>query len=115
VQSFKNLQEYDIVELRAIYACLPKVFGLDSTPGRQGEKAEWKNGLVARLKGYVSQQNAETVNSGWDPLNNCEKFEKLKPLSSDLERNAAYVASDRLGAKRQSYDHFSVSVTQTQK
>ena len=90
VQSFKNLQEYDIVELRAVYACLPTCFELDSTPGRVGEKAEWKIGLVNRLKGYVGQQDGDTVSTGWDPVKKIEKFEMLQKLSPDVERNSAY-------------------------
>ena len=94
VSCFKNLGDYDVTELRAVYACLPPVFELDSTPGKVGQKLEWKNGLIAKLKSMSSQQDGETVKSGWDPVNEVEKVEKLKPLSAVNERQPAYYYPD---------------------
>ena len=48
--SFVNLQEYDIVELRAIFAVLPPYFNLDATPGHEGEKKAWREAAVKALK-----------------------------------------------------------------
>jgi hypothetical protein len=94
VSCFKNLGDYDVTELRAVYACLPSAFELDSTPGKVGQKLEWKNGLIAKLKSMSAQQDGETVKSGWDPVNEVEKEEKLKPLKAVDERQPAYYYPD---------------------
>ena len=151
VAAFKNLGDYDVVELRAIYACLPPTFELDNTPGRVGAKVrracesqidelrsrsrsidihlryfhflrhkrlllrdslcsvqlEWKNGLIAKLKGMTSQQAGETVPAGWDPVKEKQKFEKLKPLKRADERNPAYFYLDENGMKER-VNHFEV-------
>ncbi|GMH87821.1 hypothetical protein TL16_g10972 [Triparma laevis f. inornata] len=99
VSSFKNLSDYDVIELRAVYACLPEKFELDNTPGKVGQKLEWKNGLIAKLKAMSSQQEGETVASGWDPVKQEQKFEKLKPLQHEDERNLGYYYLDENGMK----------------
>jgi len=128
VSCFKNLGDYDVTELRAVYACLPATFELDSTPGKVGQKVrggvvrsdggwseatakatycivyipnnlcssqlEWKNGLINKLKSMTAQQDGETVKSGWDPVNEVEKEEKLKPLRAIDERHPGYYYPD---------------------
>ena len=42
VTSFRELADYDILELRAVYAAIPATFQLDTTPGREGQKAAWR-------------------------------------------------------------------------
>eukprot|EP00518_Triparma_eleuthera_P015945 CAMPEP_0197571044 /NCGR_PEP_ID=MMETSP1320-20131121/41752_1 /TAXON_ID=91990 /ORGANISM="Bolidomonas sp., Strain RCC2347" /LENGTH=1853 /DNA_ID=CAMNT_0043133525 /DNA_START=185 /DNA_END=5743 /DNA_ORIENTATION=- len=107
VSAFKNLGDYDVVELRAVYACLPATFELDNTPGRVGAKLEWKNGLITKLKEMSAQQAGETVPAGWDPVKEEEKFEKLKPLKPADERNPAYYYLDESGMKEK-IAHFEV-------
>ena len=46
-----------------------------------------------------SQQEGETVASGWDPVKQEQKFEKLKPLSHDDERCPSYYYLDENGMK----------------
>ena len=105
VQQFKNISDYDIVELRAIYASLPPTFELDSTPGKVGQKLEWKNALVAKLKAMGSQQDGDTVDAGWDPVKEEVKKEKLKPLEISQERNAAYYYAGESVMKKK-IEHF---------
>ena len=49
-----NLQEYDIVELRACYAVLPPYFLLDATPGHENEKKNWRE--MSTLKNLVAKE-----------------------------------------------------------
>ena len=51
-----NLQEYDIVELRACYAVLPPYFLLDATPGHENEKKHWRENIVSTLKNLVAKE-----------------------------------------------------------
>jgi len=51
-----NLQEYDIVVLRACYAALPPYFLLAATPGHENEKKHWREAVVAALKTLVAKE-----------------------------------------------------------
>lgn len=56
--SFLNLFEYDIVELRAVYAVCPHYFELDNTPGHEDEKKNWRQSLVKALKDRIIREQA---------------------------------------------------------
>mmetsp|Transcript_28968 Transcript_28968/g.37392 ORF Transcript_28968/g.37392 Transcript_28968/m.37392 type:complete len:1202 (+) Transcript_28968:1-3606(+) len=51
--SFVNLQEYDFIEMRAIYAILPPYFLLDATPHHENEKKNWRENFVKTLKDLI--------------------------------------------------------------
>jgi hypothetical protein len=61
-QYFENIEVLDIVELRALAACLPVKFELDV----DGKKAQWRSRFMARVRMLVSQQQRETVKGAWD-------------------------------------------------
>merc|ERR1712185_24723 len=90
VTSFRELADYDILELRAVYAAIPATFQLDTTPGREGQKAAWRAGLVERLKGMTQHQREETIQGGWDPATNSRKQITLEPLPEAKRRGAPY-------------------------
>ncbi|CAN0265797.1 unnamed protein product, partial [Ectocarpus sp. 8 AP-2014] len=48
---FTNMDKYDLVEMRAILACLPGKFEVDD----DGRKAAWRAEFVQRAKGLVAQ------------------------------------------------------------
>ena len=43
--------QYDLVELRAVLACLPAKFGVDG----DGRKAAWRAAFLQRVQGLVAQ------------------------------------------------------------
>lgn len=45
------LTQYDLVELRAVMACLPAKFEVDA----DGRKAAWRAGFLQRVQGLVAQ------------------------------------------------------------
>lgn len=84
--TFKNLADYDIIELRAIYAACPPKFELDAS----GAKAAWRANLVERLRELTARERGETIAAGWDGFNNRRNVTKLPPLEPKQQRNAAY-------------------------
>ena len=84
--SFKNLGDYDIVELRAVYAACPPKFDLDGT----GAKAAWRAQLVERLRQLTSRDRGEEISAGWDGANNRRKVTRLPPLEPKHKRHSAY-------------------------
>lgn len=84
--TFKNLADYDIMELRAIYASCPSKFELDAS----GAKAAWRANLVERLRELTARERGETIAAGWDGVNNRRNVTKLPPLDPKQQRNAAY-------------------------
>lgn len=78
--SFVNLQEYDLTELRAVYAVLPAVFQLDATPGHEHEKKHWREALVKALKDLIERQRLAAESS----------FAGTMGLLPHEERNGAY-------------------------
>ncbi len=83
---FNSLQDYDIVELRAVCAVLPKRFDLD----RDKKKSLWRSEFLKQLKALSAQQSGESVKSGWDPVKKCRAEVKLPPLTASQARHAAY-------------------------
>mmetsp|Transcript_17387 Transcript_17387/g.21331 ORF Transcript_17387/g.21331 Transcript_17387/m.21331 type:complete len:763 (+) Transcript_17387:132-2420(+) len=84
--SFRNLGDYDIIELRAIYAVCPEKFELDAN----GAKAAWRRNLVERLRQLTDRDRGESVKAGWDAVNNRRKLTKLPPLEPKLKRHPTY-------------------------
>ena len=84
------MQDYDILELRAVYACLPAKFGLDDA----GHKAAWRAQFVERLKSMVAQAAGDMVCGGWDPLANdgagARRRVALAPLTDAQRRHVGY-------------------------
>ena len=85
-EAFKNLGDYDVVELRAIYASLPPKFGLDAS----GAKAAWRRCLVERLQLLVARDRGDAVPAGWDGLKGERRRQRLPPLPDKLRRHPAY-------------------------
>ena len=85
-EAFKNLGDYDVVELRAIYASCPEKFQLDAS----GAKAQWRANLVERLQQLVARDRGDEVPAGWDGLNNRRRRQRLPPLPDKLRRHPAY-------------------------
>lgn len=56
-QYFVNLDGLDVFEMRALRMVLPDKFELD----QDGQKAEWRERFVGRLKQLVSQQNEDYI------------------------------------------------------
>jgi hypothetical protein len=56
-QYFVNLEGLDVVEMRALRMVLPEKFELD----QDGQKAEWRERFIGRLKQLVSQQNEDFI------------------------------------------------------
>jgi hypothetical protein len=56
-QYFVNLDGLDVVEMRALRMVLPDKFELD----QDGQKAEWRERFVGRMKQLVSQQNEDYI------------------------------------------------------
>lgn len=50
---FLRRAQYDLVELRAITACLPERFEVDG----DGRKAAWRAAFLQRVQGLVAQVN----------------------------------------------------------
>lgn len=47
----KKYEQYDLVELRAVTACLPERFEVDP----DGRKAAWRAAFLLRVQGLVAQ------------------------------------------------------------
>ena len=84
--SFRNLGDYDVVELRAIYAACPEKFQLDSS----GAKAAWRRQLVERLRELVARERGDRVNAGWDGATGQRRTQQLPPLPPKQRRHPAY-------------------------
>ena len=84
--SFRNLGDYDVVELRAIYAACPEKFQLDSS----GAKAAWRRQLVERLRELVARERGDRVNAGWDGATGQRRTQQLPPLPAKQRRHPAY-------------------------
>ncbi|CAM9915488.1 unnamed protein product, partial [Choristocarpus tenellus] len=80
------LPQYDIVELRALVACLPERFEVD----RDGRKAAWRASFMQRVQGMVSQERGDTVLGGWDPVASRRRSVRLPSLTSEQERKPVY-------------------------
>lgn len=100
--AFKNLADYDIVELRAIYACCPPKFELDSS----GAKAAWRASLVDRLRELTARERRESVSAGWDGVNDRRKVVRLPPLEAKHRRHSSYYypGSAELEARTKKHD-----------
>lgn len=89
---FTNLQNYDIVELRAVAAVLPLAFEFDN----DGKKSEWRSMFLTRLKAMVQQERQETIKCGWDPETQGRREVGLPALTAEQSRRSAYFyPSDR--------------------
>lgn len=85
-QYFVNLDALDVVELRALRMVLPEKFELD----QDGQKAEWRERFIGRLKQLVSQQNEEYVKGGWDADCGKRSMVKLPELKPEQQRRQVY-------------------------
>ncbi|CAN0508128.1 unnamed protein product, partial [Ectocarpus sp. 12 AP-2014] len=83
---FTNLDKYDLVEMRAILACLPAKFEVDD----DGRKAAWRAEFVQRAKGLVAQERGDTVRGGWDPEISARRQVRLPKLSAAQARREEY-------------------------
>ena len=82
-----NLEEYDLCELRAIYAVLPPYFHLDNTPGHEHEKKQWREGFVKCLKDRMTreQMKRREATQTLDLRSSCGS-----KGAREVARNAAY-------------------------
>ena len=83
---FENIEALDLVEIRAIAACLPAVFELDS----DGKKSAWRERLLARAISLVAQANGDLVKGAWDPTLNRRAMVPLPGLGANVARRKAY-------------------------
>ncbi|CAN0157816.1 unnamed protein product, partial [Ectocarpus fasciculatus] len=83
---FTNLDKYDLVEMRAVMACLPAKFEVDD----DGRKAAWRAEFVQRAKGLVAQERGDTVSGGWDPKISARRRVRLPELSAGQTRREEY-------------------------
>ncbi|CAM9791976.1 unnamed protein product, partial [Ectocarpus sp. 13 AM-2016] len=83
---FTNMDKYDLVEVRAILACLPAKFEVDD----DGRKTAWRAELVQRAKGLVAQERGDTVSGGWDPEISARRQVRLPKLSAGQARREEY-------------------------
>ncbi|CAN0487385.1 unnamed protein product, partial [Ectocarpus sp. 12 AP-2014] len=83
---FTNLDKYDLVEMRAVMACLPAKFEVDD----DGRKAAWRAEFVQRAKGLVAQERGDTVRGGWDPKISARRQVRLPELSAGQARREEY-------------------------
>ena len=84
-QYFLDL-DLDIVEMRAIRACLPDSFDLD----KDGRKAEWREHFIAQLKQLVARESGELVKGGWDPDAGKRVHVRLPALQATEKRRRIY-------------------------
>jgi hypothetical protein len=85
-QYFVNLESLDVCELRAIRMCLPDKFELDG----DGQKTEWRERFLGRLKQLAGQQNGDLVSGPWDPECGRRVMVKLPELKADQQRRPVY-------------------------
>ena len=85
-QYFVNIEGLDVVEMRALRLCLPEKFELD----KDGQKAEWRERFIAKLKQMVSQDCEEVVKGGWDPDCGKRAMVAMPPLSDEQKRRSVY-------------------------
>ncbi|KAJ1456499.1 hypothetical protein M885DRAFT_616140 [Pelagophyceae sp. CCMP2097] len=85
-ETFKNLGDYDVIELRAIYACCPKKFDRDQT----GAKAAWRAELVERLEALVSRERRDVVAAGWDGEKDCRRLVSLPAVGEKQRRSQEF-------------------------
>ncbi|CAM9413957.1 unnamed protein product [Ascophyllum nodosum] len=83
---FTNLDRYDLVELRAVTACLPERFEVD----RDGRKAAWRTAFLQRVQGLVAQERGETVSGVWDPKIGARRVVRLPALTAEQTRRPEY-------------------------
>ncbi|CAM9444220.1 unnamed protein product, partial [Ectocarpus sp. 12 AP-2014] len=83
---FTNMDKYDLVEVRAILACLPAKFEVDD----DGRKTAWRADFVQRAKGLVAQERGDTVSGGWDPEISARRQVRLPELSAGQARREEY-------------------------
>ncbi|CAM9118472.1 unnamed protein product, partial [Scytosiphon promiscuus] len=83
---FTNLDKYDLVELRAILACLPGKFEVDG----DGRKASWRALFLQRAQNLVAQERGDTVSGGWDMATNARREVRLPPLTGEQARRKEY-------------------------
>jgi hypothetical protein len=83
---FEGIEKLDVVELRAIAACLPDRFELDS----DGKKREWRARFMTKAKAMVARQNGELVAGSWDAKQNARKMVPMPPLGPSERRRDVY-------------------------
>eukprot|EP00752_Nemacystus_decipiens_P014162 g12593.t1 len=83
---FTNLDQYDLVELRAVLACLPAKFEVDG----DGRKAAWRATFLQRVQGLVAQERGDTVSGGWDPELQARRQVQLPKLTEGQTRRKEY-------------------------
>lgn len=59
-----RIHQYDLIELRAVTACLPERFEVDS----DGRKAAWRAGFLQRVQGMVAQVSSMKRNTWSDMI-----------------------------------------------
>ena len=99
--SFKNLGDYDVVELRAIYAACPEKFQLDAS----GAKATWRRQLVERLRELVARERGDRVAAGWDGATGSRRTQQLPPLPAKQRRHPAYYYPSKAGLEETAEKH----------
>lgn len=85
-QYFANIEGFDVTEMRAVRMCLPQRFELDS----DGQKAEWRERFIMRLKQLAGQENRDMVRGPWDFEAGKRSMVKLPPLKDDQARRPLY-------------------------
>jgi hypothetical protein len=60
-QYFVNIDGLDVVEMRALRMVLPEKFELD----QDGQKAEWRERFISRMKQLVAQQNEDSIKGNY--------------------------------------------------
>lgn len=85
-QFFANIEGLDVIEMRAVRMCLPPRFELDN----EGQKAEWRERFVTRLKQLAGQENGDMVRGPWDFEAGKRSMVKLPPLKDEQARRNIY-------------------------
>jgi len=83
---FENIDSLDVLELRALALHMPARFEND----KDGAKASWRAGFMARVKQLVGQQQGELVKGVWDAAQNKRTRVPQQTLKPSQQRRSLY-------------------------
>jgi len=98
---FEAIESLDIVEMRAIAACLPMRFELDG----DGRKEEWRERFMGRVKLLVQQEQGEQVKGGWDGTTNRRAMITLQVMKNENKTQSVRCLSERVHHLTNIYTH----------